>query len=73
MGERIEITEALYNYLSDKLQDMTFPLLHEQIATNTIKYDMLRFIEDFQKEIPDGIQILFHLYSYMDTGLNVHL
>lgn len=73
MGERIEITEALYNYLSDKLQDMTFPLLHEYIATNTIKYDMLRFIEDFQKEIPEGIQILFHLYSYTDTGLNVIL
>lgn len=73
MGEKIEITEALYNYLSDKLQDMTFPLLHEQIATNTIKYDMLRFIEDFQKEIPEGIQIFFHLYSYMDTGLNVIL
>lgn len=73
MGEKIEITEALYNYLSDKLQDMTFPLLHEQISTNTIKYDMLKFIEDFQKEIPEGIQILFHLYNYMDTGLNVIL
>ena len=73
LGEKIEVTEALYKYLSDKLQDMTFPLLHEQIATNTIKYDMLRFIEDFQKEIPEGIQILFHLYSYMDTGLNVIL
>ena len=73
MGERIEVTEALYNYLKDKLQDMTFPLLHEYIATNTIKYDMLRFIEDFQKEIPEGIQVLFHLYSYMDTGLNVIL
>jgi len=34
---------------------------------------MLRFIEDFQKEIPEGVQILFHLYSYMDTGLNVIL
>lgn len=73
MGEKLEITEALYNYLSDKLQDMTFPLLHEYIATNTIRYDMLRFIEDFRKEIPEGIQILFHLYSYMDTGLNVIL
>ena len=73
LGEKIEVTEALYGYLSDKLQDMTFPLLHEQIATNTIKYDMLRFIEDFQKEIPEGVQILFHLYSYMDTGLNVIL
>lgn len=73
LGEKVEITEALYSYLSDKLQDMTFPLLHEQIATNTIKYDMLRFIEDLQKEIPEGIQILFHLYSYMDTGLNVIL
>lgn len=73
MGERVEITEALYNYLSDKLQDMTFPLLHEQIATNIIKYDMLRFIEDFRKEIPEGIQILFHLYNYMDTGLNIIL
>nr|DAT68052.1 MAG TPA: hypothetical protein [Caudoviricetes sp.] len=73
MGEKIEITEALYNYLKDKLQDMTFPLLHEYISTNTIKYDMLRFIEDFQKEIPEGIQILFHLYNYMDTGLNVIL
>ena len=73
MGERIEITEALYKYLSDKLRDMTFPLLHEQIATNTIRYGMLRFIEDFQKEIPEGIQILFHLYSYVDTGLNVIL
>lgn len=73
MGEKIEITEVLYNYLSDKLQDMTFPFLHEQIATNTIKYDMLRFIEDFKKEIPEGIQILFHLYNYMDTGLNVIL
>ena len=73
MGEKIKVTEALYKYLSDKLQDMIFPLLHEYIATNTIKYDMLRFIEDFQKEIPEGIQILFHLYSYMDTGLNVIL
>jgi len=73
MGERIEVTEALYKYLSDKLQDMTFPLLHEQIATNTIRYDMLNFIEDFRKEIPEGIQILFHLYNYMDTGLNVIL
>lgn len=73
LGEKIEVTEALYKYLSDKLQDMTFPLLHEQIATNTTRYDMLRFIEDFRKEIPEGIQILFHLYSYMDTGLNVIL
>lgn len=73
MGEKIEITEALYNYLSDKLRDMTFPLLHEQIATNTIKYDMLNFIEYFRKEIPEGVQILFHLYNYMDTGLNVIL
>ena len=73
MGEKLEITEALYKYLSDKLQDMTFPLLHEYTSTNTIKYDMLRFIEDFRKEIPEGIQILFHLYSYMDTGLNVIL
>lgn len=73
LGEKIEVTEALYKYLSDKLQDMTFPLLHEYTSTNTIKYDMLRFIEDFQKEIPEGIQILFHLYSYMDTGLNVIL
>lgn len=73
MGERIEVTEALYNYLSDKLRDMTFPLLHEHIATNTVRYDMLRFIEDFRKEIPEGVQILFHLYSYMDTGLNVIL
>lgn len=73
MGERIEITEALYNYLSDKLQDMIFPLLHEYTSTNTIKYDMFRFIEDFRKEIPEGVQILFHLYSYMDTGLNVIL
>lgn len=71
MGEKIEITEALYNYLSDKLRDMTFPLLHEYIATNTIRYSMLNFIEDFRKEIPEGVQILFHLYSYMDTGLNV--
>ena len=73
MGERIEITEALYKYLSGKLQDMTFPLLHEYISTSTIKYDMFRFIEDFRKEIPEGIQILFHLYNYMDTGLNVIL
>ena len=73
LGERVEITEALYKYLSDKLQDMTFPLLHEYISTNTIRYDMFRFIEDFRKEIPEGIQILFHLYSYMDTGLNVIL
>lgn len=73
MGEKIEITEALYKYLSDKLQDMTFPLLHEHIATNTIRYDMLNFIEDFRKEIPEGIQILFHLYNYMNTGLNVIL
>ena len=73
MGEKIEITEALYNYLSDKLRDMTFPLLHEYISTNTIRYDMLNFIEDFRKEIPEGIQILFHLYNYMDTGLNVIL
>ena len=73
MGEKIEVTEALYNYLKDKLQDMTFPLLHEYISTNTIKYDMFRFIEDFRNEIPEGVQILFHLYSYMDTGLNVIL
>lgn len=73
MGEKIEITEALYNYLSDKLRDMIFPLLHEYIATNTIRYDMLNFIEDFRKEIPEGVQILFHLYNYMDTGLNVIL
>nr|DAQ17291.1 MAG TPA: hypothetical protein [Caudoviricetes sp.] len=73
LGEKIEVTEALYKYLSDKFQDMTFPLLHEYIATNTIKYDMFRFIEDFRKEIPEGVQILFHLYSYMDTGLNVIL
>ena len=73
MGERIEVTEALYKYLSDKLQDMTFPLLHEYTSTNTIKYDMFRFIEDFQKEIPEGVQILFHLYNYMDIGLNVIL
>ena len=73
MGEKIEVTEALYKYLSDKLQDMTFPLLHEHIATNTIRYDMLNFIEDFRKEIPEGVQILFHLYNYMDTGLNVIL
>lgn len=73
MREKIEVTEALYKYLSDKLQDMTFPLLHEYTSTNTIKYDMFRFIEDFQKEIPEGVQILFHLYSYMDTGLNVIL
>lgn len=73
MGEKIEITEALYNYLNDKLRDMTFPLLHEYISTNTIRYDMLNFIEDFRKEIPEGIQILFHLYNYMDTGLNVIL
>lgn len=73
MGERVEITEALYNYLSDKLQDMTFPLLHEYTSTNIIMYDMLKFIEDFRNEIPEGIQILFHLYNYMDTGLNVIL
>lgn len=73
LGEKIEVTEALYKYLSDKLQDMIFPLLHEYIATNTIKCDMLRFIEDFQKEIPEGVQILFHLYNYMDTGLNIIL
>nr|DAK67376.1 MAG TPA: hypothetical protein [Caudoviricetes sp.] len=73
LGERIEVTEALYNYLSDKLQDMTFPLLHEYISTSTVKYDMLNFIEDFRKEIPEGVQILFHLYGYMDTGLNVIL
>lgn len=71
LGEKIEITEALYNYLKDKLQDMTFPLLHEYTSTNTIRYDMLNFIEDFRKEIPEGVQILFHLYNYMDTGLNV--
>lgn len=52
---------------------MTFPLLHEYIATNTIKYGMFGFIEDFRKEIPEGVQILFHLYSYMDNGLNVIL
>lgn len=73
LGEKIEITQSLYEYLSDKLRDMTFPLLHEYISTNTIKYDMFRFIEDFRKEIPEGVQILFHLYSYMDTGLNVIL
>ena len=73
LGEKIEVTEALYKYLSGKLQDMTFPLLHEYIATNTIKYDMFRFIEDFRNEIPEGVQILFHLYNYMDTGLNVIL
>lgn len=73
LGEKIEITQSLYEYLSDKLRDMTFPLLHEYISTNTIRHDMLNFIEDFRKEIPDGIQILFHLYSYMDTGLNVIL
>lgn len=71
LGEKIEIIEALYNYLKDKLQDMTFPLLHEYTSTNTIRYDMLNFIEDFRKEIPEGVQILFHLYNYMDTGLNV--
>ena len=43
MGEKIEVTQSLYKYLSDKLQDMTFPLLHEQIATSTIKYNMFRF------------------------------
>lgn len=73
LGERVEVTEALYKYLSDKLQGMTFPLLHEYISTSTIKYDMFRFIENFQKEIPEGVQILFHLYSYMDTGLNIIL
>lgn len=50
LGEKVEITEALYKYLSDKLQDMTFPLLHEYISTNTIKYDMFNFIEDFRKK-----------------------
>ena len=73
LGEKIEVTEALYKYLSDKLQDMTFPLLYEYTSTNTIKYDMLNFIEDFRKEIPEDVQIFFHLYSYMDTGLNVIL
>lgn len=73
LGEKVEVTQSLYEYLSDKLQDMTFPLLHEYTATSTIKYDMFRFIEDFRKEIPEGVQILFHLYSYMDTGLNIIL
>lgn len=73
LGEKVEVTQSLYEYLSDKLQDMTFLLLHEYTATSTIKYDMFRFIEDFRKEIPEGVQILFHLYNYMDTGLNVIL